>query len=152
MAPVFPIHARHYINMQQQSKIEPTRTHMAIEMTVIRSLLLLALVLATVAPQGADGAGRCGSTPVGQMALKLAPCAPAVEDPAAAPSGACCAAVQDIFRRQSPECLCALLLSDPVRHAGVRPEVAITIPKRCNLASRPAGYKCGDYTMPSLQE
>jgi hypothetical protein len=27
--------------------------------------------------------------------------------------------------------------------AGIKPEVAITIPKRCNIADRPVGYKCG---------
>uniref|UniRef100_A0A0A9A6Z2 Bifunctional inhibitor/plant lipid transfer protein/seed storage helical domain-containing protein n=1 Tax=Arundo donax TaxID=35708 RepID=A0A0A9A6Z2_ARUDO len=86
------------------------------------------------------------------MALKLAPCASAVENPEAAPSGGCCGAVRDVGRRQSPECLCALLLSDTVKHSGVRPEVVITIPKRCSLASRPVGYKCGEYTLPGLQD
>ncbi|KAL6652871.1 hypothetical protein ACP70R_011796 [Stipagrostis hirtigluma subsp. patula] len=117
-------------------------------------LVLIALVLAAVALRGADGAGggKCGATSLGKLALKLAPCAPAVEDPEAAPSGRCCAAVQDLFRRQSPECLCALLLSDAARHAGVNPETAITIPKRCDMASRPVGYKCGEYTLPDLQD
>lgn len=104
--------------------------------------MLLALVLAAAAAL-ADGAGECGATPPDQMALKLAPCASAAADPQAAPSGSCCAAVQDIGRQQSPKCLCAVLLSNTVRHSGVKPEVAITIPKRCNLANRPIGYKCG---------
>ncbi|KAG5068909.1 hypothetical protein JHK85_001286 [Glycine max] len=30
--------------------------------------------------------------------------------------------------------------------SGADPKVAITIPKRCNLANRPIGYKCGHYT------
>ncbi|KAI4965636.1 hypothetical protein ZWY2020_051212 [Hordeum vulgare] len=66
------------------------------------------------------------------------------------PSDRCCAAVKEIGER-SPECLCAVLLSNIVRRVGVKPEVAITIPKRCDLADRPVGYKCGNYTMPSLQ-
>ncbi|KAF0891867.1 hypothetical protein E2562_011266 [Oryza meyeriana var. granulata] len=115
-------------------------------------LLAAAAVLATAPWQLAHGAGECGSTPPDQMALKLAPCASAAEDPGAAPSGGCCAAVRDIGKHQSAACLCAVLLSNTVRHSGVQPEVAITIPKRCNLANRPVGYKCGDYTLPSLQD
>ncbi|ONK76726.1 uncharacterized protein A4U43_C03F31480 [Asparagus officinalis] len=34
--------------------------------------------------------------------------------------------------------------SNTARSAGVKPETAMAIPKRCNLAYRPAGYKCGD--------
>ena len=39
--------------------------------------------------------------------------------------------------------LSQLLLSDAVRHSGVDLDAVITIPKRCNLASRAVGYKCG---------
>lgn len=119
----------------------------------MRSLFVLAQVLAgaavLVTPRGADGSGagagggECGSTRPDHLALKLAPCASAVEDPEAAPSGSCCPAVRDVGRRHSPECLCALLLSDVVKHSGVDLEAVITIPKRCNIASRPVGYKCG---------
>jgi hypothetical protein len=35
------------------------------------------------------------------------------------------------------------MLSGTARAAGIKPEVAITIPKRCNMADRPVGYKCG---------
>jgi hypothetical protein len=35
------------------------------------------------------------------------------------------------------------MLSDTARKAGVKPAVAMTIPKRCAIANRPAGYKCG---------
>jgi hypothetical protein len=121
----------------------------------MRSLFVLAQVLAgpavLVTPRGADGSGagagsgECGSTrpDPDHLALKLAPCASAAEDPEAAPSGSCCPAVRDVGRRHSPECLCALLLSDVVKHSGVDLEAVITIPKRCNIASRPVGYKCG---------
>ncbi|KAJ1270920.1 hypothetical protein BS78_06G087900 [Paspalum vaginatum] len=119
----------------------------------MRSLFpLLALVLVLGgAPPGA-GAGECGGTRPDHLALRLAPCASAVEDPDTAPSGGCCAAARDIGWRHSPECLCALLLSDTVRHSGVDLGVVITIPKRCNLAGRPVGYKCGEYTLPGLHE
>ncbi|CAD6254126.1 unnamed protein product [Miscanthus lutarioriparius] len=52
------------------------------------------------------------------------------------------------------------MLSGTARAAGIKPEVAITIPKRCNMADRPVGYKCGgvdptnceQYTTPSIKK
>lgn len=106
--------------------------------------LLLAAAAAITAPwQVAHAAGKCGKTPAEKVALKLAPCAKAAQDPGARPPAACCAAVRDIGTHQSHACLCAVLLSSTVRRSGVKPEVAITIPKRCKLANRPVGYKCG---------
>jgi hypothetical protein len=35
------------------------------------------------------------------------------------------------------------MLSGTARKAGVKPAVAMTIPKRCAIANRPVGYKCG---------
>jgi hypothetical protein len=35
------------------------------------------------------------------------------------------------------------MLSDTAKASGVKIETAITIPKRCNIANRPVGYKCG---------
>ncbi|KAJ8528453.1 hypothetical protein K7X08_022145 [Anisodus acutangulus] len=44
---------------------------------------------------------------------------------------------------------CAEAASDEnASSSGANPEVAITIPKRCNLVNRPVGYKCGPYIMP----
>jgi hypothetical protein len=121
-------------------------------MAMMRSIFLLGLVLlaggaavvvlGAAPPRGKDN-GECGAMRPDHLALKLAPCASAVEDPESAPSASCCAAVRDVGRRHSPGCLCALLLSDTVRHSGVNLDAVITIPKRCNLASRPVGYKCG---------
>uniref|UniRef100_A0ACD5UA16 Uncharacterized protein n=1 Tax=Avena sativa TaxID=4498 RepID=A0ACD5UA16_AVESA len=126
-------------------------------MRSVSSVSVVALVLAVAvllaAPRlGADGvdAGACGKTPPDQVALKLAPCVSAAKDPKATPSARCCAAVKEIGEK-SAECLCAVLLSKTVRDIGVKPEMAITIPKRCNIADRPIGYKCGDFTLPSLQ-
>uniref|UniRef100_A0ACD5URI0 Uncharacterized protein n=1 Tax=Avena sativa TaxID=4498 RepID=A0ACD5URI0_AVESA len=114
----------------------------------MRCLLLLVLVVvALAAPRGTYGAGECGSTPADKMALKLAPCASAGQDPKSAPSSGCCAAVHTIGK-QSPKCLCDVMLSTTARSAGIKPEAAITIPKRCNLVDRPVGYKCGAYTLP----
>ncbi|WVZ99093.1 hypothetical protein U9M48_044443 [Paspalum notatum var. saurae] len=111
-------------------------------------VLGLVLVLAGVAQlmEGADGAGECGRTSADRMALRLAPCISAADDPQSTPTSSCCSAVHTIG--QSPSCLCAVMLSGTARAAGIKPEVAITIPKRCNMADRPVGYKCGAYTLP----
>ncbi len=113
-----------------------------IDMAVIRGVVVVVLALVVVAAAAADGAGECGATPPDKMALKLAPCASAAKDPKSTPSSGCCTAVHTIGK-QSPKCLCAVMLSSTTRNAGIKPEVAITIPKRCNIADRPVGYKCG---------
>ncbi|MFQ6644421.1 hypothetical protein Gotur_018670 [Gossypium turneri] len=35
------------------------------------------------------------------------------------------------------------MLSNTAKSSEIKPEIAITIPKRCNIANRPIGYKCG---------
>ncbi|XP_015691447.2 non-specific lipid-transfer protein Cw18-like [Oryza brachyantha] len=110
-------------------------------------VLALVAVAAAAALRGADAAGECGATSPDKVALKLAPCASAAKDPKSTPSTGCCTAVHTIGK-QSPKCLCAVMLSNTTRSSGIQPEVAITIPKRCNFADRPIGYKCGDYTLP----
>lgn len=104
-------------------------------------LCVLLVVLGVTGVEVVDGAGECGNVPVNRMAFRMAPCAAASQDPQAEVSASCCSAVQKMG--QSPSCLCAVMLSDTAKSAGVKPEVAITIPKRCNLADRPVGYKCG---------
>ncbi|KAI4354584.1 hypothetical protein L6164_003434 [Bauhinia variegata] len=107
--------------------------------------LLGLLVLVSIA--NVESAGECGkSTTPDNEAIKLAPCASAAEDEKAAVSRSCCAQVKKFG--QNPACLCAVLLSDTAKASGVKPEIAITIPKRCNFANRPVGYKCGPYTLP----
>ncbi|XP_051179199.1 non-specific lipid-transfer protein 4 [Lolium perenne] len=109
--------------------------------------LALAVLLACVALEGgAEAAGECGKSSADRMALRMAPCISAADDPESAPTGSCCSAVHTIGK--SPSCLCAVMLSGTAKMAGIKPEVAITIPKRCNIADRPVGYKCGDYTLP----
>ncbi|KAJ9160218.1 hypothetical protein P3X46_025639 [Hevea brasiliensis] len=94
-----------------------------------------------------DGAGECGkSITPDREAFKLAPCASAAQDENAAVSAQCCAQVKKIG--QNPACLCAVMLSNTAKSSGVNPEIAVTIPKRCNIADRPVGYKCGAYTLP----
>ncbi|VAI91708.1 unnamed protein product [Triticum turgidum subsp. durum] len=107
-------------------------------------VLALAVALAGVALGGgaAEGAGECGRASPDRMALRMAPCISAADEPDSAPSSSCCSAVHTIGK--SPSCLCAVMLSGTAKMAGIRPEVAITIPKRCNIADRPVGYKCGE--------
>ncbi|XP_054784439.1 non-specific lipid-transfer protein 3-like [Prosopis cineraria] len=93
------------------------------------------------------GAGECGgSTTPDNEALNLAPCATAAQDESARVPRSCCAQVKKIG--QNPGCLCAVLLSDTAKSSGVNPQIALTIPKRCNFVNRPVGYKCGPYTLP----
>lgn len=89
-----------------------------------------------------EGAGECGkSTTPDNEAFKLAPCASAAQDENASVSQSCCAQVKKLG--QNPSCLCAVVLSNTAKMSGVNPQIAVTIPKRCNIANRPVGYKCG---------
>ncbi|KAA8516360.1 hypothetical protein F0562_016653 [Nyssa sinensis] len=118
---------------------------METSMKLICILGLLAVV-AIAGLEMADAAGPCGKSSPDDEAIKMAPCAMAAQDENAAVSDSCCLQVKKIG--QNPSCLCAVMLSDTAKSSGIKPEIAITIPKRCNLANRPVGYKCGPYTLP----
>ncbi|XP_043725609.1 putative lipid-transfer protein DIR1 [Telopea speciosissima] len=109
-------------------------------------LLGLLLVLGITGIEKVQGAGECGSSPVETEALKLTPCVMAGQDENTEPSDKCCLQIKQIGK--NPSCLCAVMLSQTAKSVGVKPEVAVTIPKRCNIANRPVGYKCGAYTLP----
>lgn len=112
--------------------------------TAMKRLCLLALlaVAGIAGMERADGAGECGRVPVDRVAFQVVtPCGAATRDSKVVVPGRCCAAVQRFGR--NPICLCAIMLSTTSKNAGVKPEIAVTIPKRCNLADRPVGYKCG---------
>ncbi|WJX76507.1 hypothetical protein P8452_59918 [Trifolium repens] len=70
----------------------------------------------------------------------------AASDENASVSQSCCAQVKKLG--QNPTCLCAVMLSNVAKMSGADPQIAVTIPKRCNIANRPVGYKCGPYTLP----
>lgn len=89
----------------------------------------------------ANAAGECPRSTPDMEAMKLIPCASAASDSNAPVSSGCCAQVKTLGH--NPKCLCAVMLSNTAKSSGVKPEVAVTIPKRCNLADRPIGYKCG---------
>ncbi|KAI3474150.1 hypothetical protein Pfo_028938 [Paulownia fortunei] len=109
-------------------------------------VLCLVSLLVTAGLGCVKGAGVCGKLSPDKVAMQLAPCAVAAKDGKAAVSKSCCIQVKRIG--QNPRCLCAVLLSGTAKASGVKPEVAISIPKRCGFAHRPVGYKCGPYTLP----
>lgn len=119
--------------------------NLKLEMAALLKSLCLVIVLVILGfaeINRVDGAGECGkSTTPDREAFKLAPCASAAQDENAPVSSQCCAQVKKIG--QNPACLCAVMLSNTAKSSGVKAEIAVTIPKRCNLADRPVGYKCG---------
>ncbi|XWS65919.1 hypothetical protein CRYUN_Cryun05aG0155100 [Craigia yunnanensis] len=88
-------------------------------------LAILGIALLNVA-EGADEYGRSSSN--------------------AQVSDSCCQQVKKIG--QNPRCLCSVKLSNTAKSSGIKPEIAVTIPKRCNNADHPVSCKCGDYTLP----
>lgn len=107
----------------------------------LKLLSIVGLVVVVIIAAGVDGAGECGKSSPDNEALKLAPCAEAAQDENAPVSSSCCLQVKKIG--QNPSCLCAVMLSNTAKASGIKPEIAVTIPKRCNIPNRPVGYKCG---------
>ena len=103
--------------------------------------LVLFITLGIAGNGGVYGAGECGKSSPDMEAFKLAPCASAAHDQNADVSDRCCSQVKKLG--QNPRCLCAVMLSNTAKSSGVKPEIAVTIPKRCNIADRPVGYQCG---------
>ncbi|KAL5554167.1 hypothetical protein UlMin_041568 [Ulmus minor] len=97
--------------------------------------------------EGVDAAGECGKTPIRSAAASLSPCLSSAKNAKSKVPPACCAKVGGLIKA-NPRCLCAVLLSPLAKQAGINPGIAITIPKRCNIRNRPAGKKCGRYTVP----
>ncbi|KAK8662524.1 hypothetical protein V6N13_092097 [Hibiscus sabdariffa] len=85
--------------------------------------------------------GPCGKHDIEKEAEKLEPCTYAAQHRRAPVSEQCCTVMEK--KLKNPACLCAVLFSQTAYNAGVRPEIAVTIPKRCNIAYQPVGYKCG---------
>ncbi|AES79384.1 putative bifunctional inhibitor/plant lipid transfer protein/seed storage helical [Medicago truncatula] len=114
---------------------------------LMKMLCLVGFVVLVAGIHSVESAGECGRGTTPDMeAFKLAPCASAAQDENASVSQTCCAQTKKLG--QNPSCLCAVLLSNVAKMSGVNPQIAVTIPKRCNFANRPVGYKCGPYTLP----
>lgn len=107
----------------------------------MKFICILGMLAVLISINRVDGASPCGKSTPDAEAMNLAPCAVAAQDAKASVSDGCCKQVKRIGA--NPSCLCAVLLSNTAKSSGVKPEVAITIPKRCNFANRPVGYKCG---------
>lgn len=90
---------------------------------------------------GVFGAGECGKSSIDSEVMKLAPCALAAHDEKAKVSDKCCTVVKDI----DVSYLCAIMLSKIAKSPGIKPEVAITTSKMCNIANRPVAYKRGGF-------
>ncbi|MED6112931.1 hypothetical protein PIB30_066222 [Stylosanthes scabra] len=120
---------------------------MMITRASIVTLMVLLLTSNNVMIMVVESAGECGRTPIGSAAASLSPCLGATKDVRAKVPPACCARVSALLR-SSPRCLCAVLLSPLAKQAKINPATAITVPKRCNIRNRPAGKKCGRYTLP----
>lgn len=107
----------------------------------LKVLCLMCLLVMTWLGRTNGAGGSCGRLSPDKVAIQLAPCAAAAKDGKAPVSRNCCVQVKRIGK--NPACLCAVLLSRTAKAAGINPQVAISIPKRCAFANRPVGYKCG---------
>ncbi|CBI26757.3 hypothetical protein VitviT2T_000550 [Vitis vinifera] len=109
---------------------------------------VMALMLVSQAfVQEANGAGECGKTPIQSAAASLSSCLSAAGNAKAKVPPTCCTKVTALINT-APKCLCAVVLSPLAKKAGIKPAIAITIPKRCNIKNRPVGKKCGSYIIP----
>lgn len=115
---------------------------MTIKLVTACSLVYAFLLVSNAFLWEVDAAGECGKTPIRSAAASLSPCLSAAGNAQAQVPPACCTKVGALIR-SAPRCLCAVLLSPLAKQAGIKPAIAITIPKRCNIKNRQAGKKCG---------
>ncbi|CAL5354506.1 hypothetical protein CsSME_00042816 [Camellia sinensis var. sinensis] len=120
---------------------------MASKMRISFVTITLYLLISQAFVHVVRAAGECGKTPVPSAAASLSPCMAAAGNAAAKVPPTCCTKVGALIKT-APKCLCAVLLSPLAKQAGIKPGIAITIPKRCNIKNRPVGKKCGSYTVP----
>ncbi|MCO5572021.1 hypothetical protein L7F22_025772 [Adiantum nelumboides] len=92
--------------------------------------------------------GKGDPCPGGTMTVSygMVSCLPAAKDENTKPDSTCCGKVVELG--SNPACLCACLTSPLARMMGINPMVALSIPKRCNLDSRPVGYRCAGGSVP----
>ena len=104
--------------------------------------LALLIIAAHALVWGAEAAGECGRVSIRSAAASLAPCLSAVGNARAKVPPACCSTLSGL-NSKAPKCICAILLSPLAKQAGVKPEIALTVPKRCGIKNRHSGKKCG---------
>ncbi|KAL9245955.1 hypothetical protein vseg_019548 [Gypsophila vaccaria] len=111
-------------------------------------VVLLACLVASISwVKHVEAAGECGKTPIPVAAASMSPCLGAAGSLKAQVTRPCCSKVAALIST-APRCLCAVILSPLASQAGLKPGIAITIPKRCNIRNRPVGKKCGRYVVP----
>ncbi|KAJ6719036.1 NON-SPECIFIC LIPID-TRANSFER PROTEIN 4.1 [Salix purpurea] len=113
----------------------------------MRAWVVVVLVASNVFICDVYAAGECGKTPIRSAAASLSPCLGAAGNARAAVPPSCCSKVAALIKT-APKCLCAIMLSPLAKQAGIKPGIALTIPKRCSIKNRQAGKKCGKYTLP----
>ncbi|MCO5581393.1 hypothetical protein L7F22_035277 [Adiantum nelumboides] len=92
------------------------------------------------AVQVCSGEDPCPSSTVTDC-YELASCLPATKDENVQPTSGCCSKVKEIGSFY-PDCLCACVTYRLARLMGVKPAIALSIPKRCQIEARPVGYEC----------
>ncbi|GKB81836.1 putative lipid-transfer protein DIR1 [Tanacetum coccineum] len=112
----------------------------SMKMLHLFTIVLVVVVLITGLSE-VNGGGECGMANPEIESYKLASCASATQNENAMVSRRCCAQVKRLGKK--PQCLCAVMLAHIAKRPGIRPEFAMSIPKRCNIADRPIGYLCG---------
>ena len=115
---------------------------MASKMASFFAAVMAVMLVSQAFVQEASGAGECGKTPIQLAAASLSPCLSVAGNAKAKVPPTCCTKVTALLN-STPKCLCAVLLSPLAKQAGIKPAIAITIPKRCNIKNRPVGKKCG---------
>ncbi|KAJ4710196.1 Protease inhibitor/seed storage/lipid transfer protein family protein [Melia azedarach] len=113
----------------------------------MKAICFVTFLVLLLAVKEIEAAGECGKTPIRSAAASLSPCLGAAGNARSPVPPICCSKVGALIRA-APKCLCAVLLSPLAKQAGIKPAIAITIPKRCNIRRRPVGKKCGRYTLP----
>ncbi|KAK9678300.1 hypothetical protein RND81_11G202000 [Saponaria officinalis] len=111
------------------------------------AMVLACLVASSAWVKQGNAANECGKTPIPVAAASMSPCLGAAGNMKARVTRPCCSKVAALIRT-APRCLCAVILSPLASQAGLKPGIAITIPKRCNIRNRPVGKKCGRYVVP----
>ena len=127
-------------------------TEMAFSLKHWLVVLFVFLISFKVLVRDADAAGESGRTAIRSTAASLSPCLVATGNEKAKVPPTCCSKVGALLKT-FPRCLCAILLSPLAKQAGIKPGIAIGIPKRCNIRNRQAGKKCGSkypFTLYSL--
>ncbi|WRX14922.1 Bifunctional inhibitor/plant lipid transfer protein/seed storage helical domain - like 10 [Theobroma cacao] len=107
-------------------------------------VLYVFLISYSVLVRDVDAAGECGRTPIRSAAASLSPCLGAAGNAKAKVPPAWCSKVAALLKT-TPKCLCAILLSPLAKQAGIKPGIAIGIPKRLHspISNQPYTRRMG---------